>query len=147
MKVHRILAPTDFSEPAQRALGYAAELAKLYGASLTLVYVDPPPIYVPDAIGYIPPGNAVEIVAAFEKDLTKLQGEARALGAGEVTTKYIRGVPWFEIVELAAANRYDLIVMGTHGRSGLSHVLLGSVAEKVVRKAPCPVLTVGPARD
>jgi nucleotide-binding universal stress UspA family protein len=143
MKIHRILVPTDFSEAAHKALEYAAELAKLYEAPLTLAYVNAPPMYVPDALMYMPPGNMAEILDALEKDLGKLQREARELGAREVTTKLVQGTPWYEIVELAAAGKYDLIVMGTHGRGGFSHLLLGSVAEKVVRKAPCPVLTVG----
>jgi universal stress protein A len=146
MKIHRILFPTDFSEQAHKALGYAGELAKLYRAPMTIVFVNPPPVVVPDGMTYMVPSNMPEILDAFEKDLGKLRAEARELGAPEVSTKLVNGVPWNEIVELAMVGKYDLIVMGTHGRGGLKHLLLGSVAEKVVRKAPCPVLTVGPDR-
>jgi nucleotide-binding universal stress UspA family protein len=88
------------------------------------------------------PGNVfVETKTLAENDLARWKGEAEQLGARRVSTVLATGAPWHEIVEIARRDpAIDLIVMGTHGYTGLKHVLMGSVAEKVVRHAPCPVL-------
>lgn len=141
--VKRILFPTDFSDDAGNALEFAASLAEQYGAELTLLHVVED-VVVPAyfgaqmAAGYFP---AAELEEAAQKELDKLapQGEN-----GPVTVKRLlrRGAPYVEILATAADEKADLIVMGTHGHSGLAHMLLGSTAERVVRKSLAPVLTI-----
>jgi nucleotide-binding universal stress UspA family protein len=142
----RILVPTDFSAPSDAALVTAKELAARFGASLHLIHVleDPYAVaaYSADALGYLPPG----IKDSWQRDaeqrldaLLTLDERAELMA----TTKVLfSGSAAREIVEHAQNNQIDLIVMGTHGRGGLAHLLLGSVAERVVRIAACPVLTV-----
>lgn len=139
MSFRKILCPTDFSDGAREALRLAIrELGP--DAHLVLVHVwQPPYLYGPDS--GIPGSMFIETRTIAEDELAKWQREAEQLGARGVSTVFATGAPWHEIVELARRDpEIDLIVMGTHGRTGLRHVLLGSVAEKVVRHAPCPVL-------
>jgi len=142
----RILVPTDFSAPSDAALVTAKDLAARLGASLHLVHVleDPYAVaaYSADALGYVPPG----IKDLWQRDadqrlhgLLTLEERAELIAT---TAVLFGGSPAREIVEHARNNNFDLIVMGTHGRGGLAHLLLGSVAEHVVRTAECPVLTV-----
>jgi nucleotide-binding universal stress UspA family protein len=141
----RILVPTDFSDPSDAALEYAKTLAERFGASLHLVHVFEDPftigavaseMYVP-----LPPDARDDMIADARKRLVARvpDGDGARLFA---TTSLVTGVPAHAIVEYATANQMDLIVMGTHGRGGFAHLLMGSVAEYVVRTAPCPVLTV-----
>jgi nucleotide-binding universal stress UspA family protein len=139
MGFRKILCPTDFSEGSREALRFV--LDKLgTEAQLVLVHVwEPPYVYGPDA--GIPGSVFIDTRTMAENDLARWKGEAEQLGARRVTTVLATGAPWHEIVELARRDpAIDLIAMGTHGRTGLKHVLLGSVAEKVVRHATCPVL-------
>jgi nucleotide-binding universal stress UspA family protein len=139
MSFRKILCPTDFSEGSRQALRLAIE--KLGAdAHLVLCHVwQPPYVYGPDA--GIPGSIFIETKTLAENELARWKGEAEQLGARRVTTVLATGAPWHEITELARRDpAIDLIAMGTHGRTGLKHVLLGSVAEKVVRHAPCPVL-------
>lgn len=140
MHLTRILLPTDFSDTAAHALDYARDLAARYRASVHLLHV----VSDPRAQDW-----AGEVEGLVVPDLLgKWKGDAeRRLGAitlGDVeTVRAIRvGHAFVEILHYATQNAIDLIVMGTHGRGPVRHLLLGSVAEKVVRKAPCPVLTV-----
>ncbi|HVV49493.1 MAG TPA: universal stress protein [Polyangia bacterium] len=139
----RILVPTDFSDPSQEALDTAAAFARKFGATLDLVHVAveavypvPPPIDVatlPIDIGPALDRSAAELAAA----------EARLRAAGVACeSATLIGRPDQEIVTRARTTGAGLIVMGTHGRSGLAHALLGSNAERVVQHAPCPVLIV-----
>jgi nucleotide-binding universal stress UspA family protein len=141
MSFRKILCPIDFSEGSREALRLAVD--KLGpDAHLVLVHVwQPPFVYGPDA-GF--PGNVfIETKTLAENELATWKGQAEQLGARRVSTVLATGAPWHEIVELARQDpAIDLIAMGTHGRTGIKHVLLGSVAEKVVRHAPCPVLAV-----
>jgi universal stress protein A len=139
MSFHKILCPTDFSEGSREALRLAIENLGP-DAQLVLVHVwQPPYVYGPDA--GIPGSIFLETKTVAETELARWKGEAEQLGARRVTAVLATGAPWHEIVELARRDtEVDLIAMGTHGRTGLKHVLLGSVAEKVVRHAPCPVL-------
>jgi len=143
MKVHRILAPTDFSEYSTQAIHDARELAQTFEATLVLLHVVEPPAY---PIEGLPPS---ELGATLLEDLEQLATRdlARVL-ANEAEVKVVRrvvvGVPYRKIIEIAEAEKVDLIVMATHGRTGLSHLFMGSVAERVVRTAPCPALTICP---
>jgi universal stress protein A len=135
----RILVPVDFSKYSDHALRYACALARRFAAELHLLHVTDPlkgPGYLP------PPEEWVEdLQQRARSELERIPGPD--LGKDLNVHREIRsGFAFAEIVYSAREKSVDLIVMGTHGRSGLAHVLLGSVAEKVVRKSPCPVLTV-----
>lgn len=143
---NRILVPTDFSEPSDAALNYARALATKFGASLHLLHVIEPG-YATGAFSneaYI----AVEAPGAYEMLVKEAQSKfaPRVFPSDRtrhgMTTEVMTGIGAATIVEYAADQDIDLIVMGTHGRTGLAHLLMGSVAEHVVRTAPCPVLTV-----
>lgn len=142
----RILVPTDFSEYSENALKYGCALSEKFGSALHLMHV------LQDLVAMVPepglafpaPGDYMQdLQASAEKALHQLPKEGWAVG-GEVVRAVRQGPPFVEIVRYAKENDIDLIVIGTHGRSGLAHILLGSVAEKIVRKSPCPVLTVRP---
>jgi nucleotide-binding universal stress UspA family protein len=143
--ITKILVPIDFSPHADRAFGYATALARRLGAELTLVHVveDPFATGAWGAETYIPNiGELLQnLIAAAERQLTTLKDGAAAQGV-RVKTAVITGRPAQSIIEHADTEGCDLIVIGTHGRTGLAHVVMGSVAERVLRKAPCPVLTV-----
>lgn len=138
----RILHPSDFSSASRAAFAKAVELAKKNRAELTIVHVLSPVMPVPGD-GYISPKVYEEMVASSRAWAKKELGKriARAKAAGVRARGVLReGTAYQEIVR--AARRADLVVMGTHGRSGLARFFLGSVASKVVPAAPCPVLTV-----
>jgi nucleotide-binding universal stress UspA family protein len=142
--LHRILVPTDFSEHSENALTYAVAFADKFGSELYLLHVAQDlAVFVPDMVTVSPPPSpAVEqITAAARQALDRVVREHH-LERFTLHTEVREGTPFYEIVRFAKEADVDLIIMGTHGRAGLAHVLLGSVAEKVVRKAPCPVLTV-----
>jgi nucleotide-binding universal stress UspA family protein len=144
--VTRILVPTDFSEPADAALEYATTLAGRLGASLHLLHVFEDPYLTGGAFAaemYAPvPADLREALLTEAKDL--LADRAKRLDAARfgVTADVFTGPTARAIADYARDNDIDLIVIGTHGRGGMAHLLLGSVAERVVRTAPCPVLTV-----
>ena len=142
--VHRILVPTDFSDHADRAFNYAAELAGLYRASLVIGHVYAVPIVYAagEPIAPATPPGPAEIEAELDAGLQALVQRARDAGATDVSVAITGGEAAHEIVRVAREQGADLIVMGTHGRTGLRHLVLGSIAEKVVRLAECPVLTV-----
>lgn len=139
--VTRILVPTDFSKGADDAFAYALTLADHVGATVRLVHVfDDPAAVMLDSHVYVPmlPEMRDEIMSTIGRELT-----ARAATAHkDVATEVLTGAPAKTIVDTAKQNQCDLIVMGTHGRHGVAHLLLGSVAERVVRTAACPVLVV-----
>jgi nucleotide-binding universal stress UspA family protein len=140
----KILIPHDFSECADCALAIAGDLARRYEASATLLHVHEPRYYAtPEAYMLYQSDELAGLIAALNDKLAGLAQTLRAAGAKTVNTSVRPGAnPADEIVRHAVDGGYDLIVMSTHGRKGLSHALLGSVAERVVRTAPCPVLTV-----
>jgi nucleotide-binding universal stress UspA family protein len=141
-----ILCPTDLSESSRRPLTYAAALARWYSAQLTVLYVvptfDPMPVRSRSLEGPVQMVYPVSREEALE-ELRRVVDDAGA-GAIDTTLTAQAGDPSRTIVDQALAVRADLVVMGTHGRSGSERFMLGSVAEKVVRTAPCPVLTVPP---
>jgi nucleotide-binding universal stress UspA family protein len=144
MEIRQILAPTDFSECSKQAVQWAYELAQTFGAKLVLLHVIEG---LPPYIGFIPPGGVATVLEHLERqarlDLAQLLAKAEDVKV-EVTCQAVVGTPYHKIVEVAAAEKVDLIVMATHGRTGLSHLVMGSVAERVVGMAPCPVLTIRP---
>jgi nucleotide-binding universal stress UspA family protein len=144
MDVRRILCPIDFSDPSAHALEQATRLARWYGARLAVLHVRPTVTPHPD----MPPGGPMApwLVAELEdlrQRVAAACGEATAAGV-EVEPLATAGEPVHKILRCAGTLPADLIVMGTHGLSGFQHLVLGSVTEKVLRKAPCPVLTVPP---
>lgn len=147
MKLDKILVPTDFSPSSEPALDLAVELARSTGASLTLLHVyNPTPYEIPEGMPISGIVNVDGVIAEFRKLLERSKTKAEQAGAARVDAVLQQGTAYAEIVRLAEQRGYGLIVMGTHGRTGFAHMLLGSVAEKVVRKAPCPVVTV-PLRE
>lgn len=147
--VQRILCPIDFSDFSRRAMRHAVAVAGWYHASLTLVHVWPfvPVVAYPPGSGVVPspPPLRADDRDRLAADLRRLAGEAGADPAS--TVDVVEGETAREILRVAGAMPADLIVMGSHGRSGFERLLLGSVTEKVVRRALCPVLTVPPPAD
>jgi universal stress protein A len=143
LSIHRILFPTDFSEPAEYAWPYALTFAQEFGAELHLLHVITPPPRVTEAYAVdVDPERTVHTLA-MEASASLDQQVEVAKSRELIFCREVRlGVDYREIIDYASKHEIDLIVMATHGRTGLAHVLLGSVAEKVVRKAPCPVLTI-----
>ena len=147
LNIERILCPTDFSSFSEHALERAAGVASWFGARLTLLHVVPP------MMGVVPPESGVPFVVA-PVDLLRVQEETAATNLErlaapirarelQVETRVLVGDPSREIETAAEALPADLIVMGTHGRGGFERLVMGSVAEKMLRRAPCPVLIVG----
>jgi nucleotide-binding universal stress UspA family protein len=139
----KILVPVDFSPHSEHALRIAADLARRYEAKLCVAHVHVPVLHAaPGAFLLYSEQQLPGLLAEYEKLLEKSSHDARAAGAQQVETKLLQGVPVSEVIRFAREGAFDLIVMGTHGRTGIAHALIGSVAERVVRKAACPVLTV-----
>jgi len=138
-----LVVPTDFSEYSLRAIDYGVEIAEKFGAHVALVYVVEPLLQAADltwtTVDFEELNKAHKETA--EKQLEKLAEERFPKGIG-CDTVILFGKPFVEILKYAKEKNADLIVMATHGRGAISHLLLGSTAEKVVRKATCPVLTV-----
>jgi nucleotide-binding universal stress UspA family protein len=145
IKLQKILCPIDFSENSLEALKYAAHTALKENATVYLIHIVDSRVYDYGGPIYEPimPAMKSVIDQASKDQLTnKLLEKVPKEIEGRVETVVSFGVPFVEIIKAARDYDIDLIIMGTHGRSGVSHMLIGSVAEKVVRKAPCPVLTV-----
>jgi len=144
INVNKILYPTDFSDPSAYALNYAAEMAKLFDAELELLHVM---LDESQLVSFYLPQITVQNLAKDMEDgaTAKLQEfitNAKVLEGVRYKYTMAKGIADEEIVRVAQESGTDLIVIGTHGRTGFEHVLFGSTAEKVVRKAPCPVLSV-----
>jgi nucleotide-binding universal stress UspA family protein len=143
--IKRILVPVDFSAHSEKAARYATTLANRFGARVSLLHVVEDPFVTGAwrAEAFVPniPELLDELVKAAQVQIGELKARLAAQGLG-VETAVITGQPAHSIVELATVGAFDLIVMGTHGRTGLSHAFMGSIAERVVQKAPCAVLTV-----
>ena len=141
LNLKRILVPIDFSDCSKKALAYALPLAQEHQAALTLLYVVPPTYGTGEYGGVDYAQLEASMKVAGEKELTKLAAD---LVRSQVSTDTVVrcGSPAREIVASARELTADLIVISTHGRTGLQHVFLGSVAEHVVQRAPCPVFVV-----
>jgi nucleotide-binding universal stress UspA family protein len=144
MSTPHFLVPIDFSACAEQALDYAIRLARTLKARLTVLHViQPVPMAGVDMGVALPETYLRELEEAVQRNMEEALTRVTAAGlTAERVVLY--GVPFQEIVEAAKARQVDLIVMGTHGHTGLMYVFLGSVAEKVVRLAPCSVLVVRP---
>ena len=144
LPIRTIIHPTDLTENSHYAFQMAFALARDYGANIVLLHVYPTPVYP------VADGGALPVVVEVPreklmKDLEDMTPPDSTVAVGRVL---VEGDPAFEILRVANVYDADLIVMGTHGRGGLSRVVMGSVAEAVTRKANCPVLTVRvPLRD
>lgn len=144
MSFKKILCPTDFSAGSEHALRVAVRLAKDDASELVLVHSwHMPPSATMTELSY-PPELTQQLVDDAKKMLDEAVAKAVALGATRVRSELLTGVPWAAIVDLAERQGFDVCVIATHGRTGLARVLLGSVAEKVVRHAPCTVIAVHP---
>lgn len=143
MEIKSILFPTDFSEGSAEALKYAVEFAKKYDAKLYVVHI----IYdVAKASGWYVPHISMDklyqdIQEGAKKELDNF-GVEELSGIKNIERVVITGIPHQEIVAFASNKKVDMIIIGTHGRTGIDRILFGSTAAQVVRNAPCPVLTV-----
>lgn len=138
LSINTILHPTDFSDHSRLAFDLACSMARQYGSRLILLHVAAPLLTVA-AVPY----DAVQAEEHSEEMLRAQLDELRSTAA-DVSVEYVleRGNPYQVILDVAGKRKSDMIVMGSHGRTGLSRFLMGSVAESVVSKAPCPVIVV-----
>lgn len=138
VKIKSILVPTDFSPPSEKALKYALKFAEQFGATVTLLHVIEQ-VVVPE-LGMVPLVATNELTDAAKN---RLERWAKEEGLQiETKTAVEVGQPFYQITETARDLKVDLIIIATHGYSGLKHIFLGSTAERVARHAPCPVLIV-----
>jgi nucleotide-binding universal stress UspA family protein len=140
---NRICCAVDFSAPSREALRVAAELATRLDGKLTVLHVRDVPSVPVAEIAAVPPHQDVE--RARYESARLLEGarlEAEAIAPGRVAAELLEGEPAWEIVKYAAARGTDLLVLGTHGRTGVRRFIMGSIAERVLREASCPVLAV-----
>ena len=148
ISIRQILLSTDFSPPAQRAQSYAVKLAEQFGAELHIIHVveDPAlPVHGSRYSWAVPDDVLPRMLEKAEVELAQLLSEDDLEMVNQKVVRLVKvGHPVTTMVDYASQQKIDLIVAGTHGRSGFSHMLLGSVAEKLVRLATCPVLTVHP---
>jgi nucleotide-binding universal stress UspA family protein len=144
LKMAKILYPTDFSDLSLVALKYAKSFAEQFNSELHCIHV------LDEAYQYwlmlgpdgVPAGPNISQLLDTAQDQMAEFTKTHLAGIPKLTTKIITGRPFVEIIRYAREEYIDMVVLATHGRSGLKHVLMGSVAERVVRKAPCPVLSV-----
>jgi nucleotide-binding universal stress UspA family protein len=145
--ISKVLAPIDFAPHSADAVYRAVDLATRYEAELLLLYVYEPADYpLPEGYVVYTPEQLARMTTEIQKRLDAARKDAEAAGARRVSTRLVQGSAAEAIIDLARDEQFDLIVMGTHGRSGIDRWVMGSVAEKVVRGASCPVLTVKSSR-
>ena len=146
LSVHRILVAHDFHPTSEAALEYALSIAARFDASVTVVHAyDVPSMGAPEVL-VLATDWLSQVAAVARESLDAVVARARKSGVA-VDGELREGAPWSQINEVARTRHSDLIVVGSHGRRGLPRALLGSVAEKVVRTAPCPVLVVRGAAE
>ena len=142
LKLKRVLVPVDFSESSRKAVQYAVSFARQFDAEILLLHVVEP-MPAPPEVVYLDTGAIyTEVREAAEKHLSEWRQAAAP--EARVSAKTRVGIAYHQIIEAADESKADLIVIGTHGRTGLAHLLMGSTAERVVREAGCPVLVVRP---
>jgi nucleotide-binding universal stress UspA family protein len=142
MTISRILVPTDFSPHADAAFRYARELARFFRADIHLLHVVDNPIASGMWSSEIYTNEIARLQLNLLRDAEERLKRSVPPDAENVSIDVRSGNPTAQILDVALERRADLIVMGTHGRTGVAHVLMGSVAERVLRRAPCPVLTL-----
>jgi nucleotide-binding universal stress UspA family protein len=142
--IRKILVPIDFSPHSNEAVAWAADLARRFDAGITLAHVyQPVSLILPEGYVLKSATAIAELTQALDSALAQARRDLESTSPGiRIDTVLLQGAPFAEIVRHAREGSFDLVVVGTHGRTGLKPALLGSVAEKVVRKSPCPVLTV-----
>ncbi len=145
--IKTILLPTDGSVCSSKAMAYALSFAKQYGGRVVALHVIDRRWEEQTRVAFAEVGQDLtrKIRDGYAEEARRILQEVADAGARagvSVETRMVTGIPFDDIVRIGADLPADLIIMGTHGRTGVSHLLLGSVAEKVVRRAPCPVLTV-----
>jgi nucleotide-binding universal stress UspA family protein len=145
-QVNRILVPVDFSEHSQRALVEALAMAAIYGAEVTVLHVWEPPGVVVPAMAFGAPEEGDPELEVRQR-LDDLVAAVDSPPGVRVEKRLATGVAYATIVEVAEEGSYDLVVIDTHGRSGLARFFVGSVAERVCRHAPCPVLVLRAKRE
>jgi nucleotide-binding universal stress UspA family protein len=143
----KICCPVDFSETSFGAMQAAADLAQRFGAELTLLFVYEMPRPVPQEMLFSPPELFQKMLRDVDHKLAGWKARAEQSCASPVKALRLLGPPVHEILRCAREERFDLLVLGTHGRTGIQHAVFGSVAEKVLRQAPCPVLTIRPTPE
>ena len=146
MKIERILVPFDFSEHSDKALRWASGMAQKWNAAVMVLHVVPTPVYPPIVMESFL--DTARLEAGLKEDAEQRMKEMVGKeGAVAVESRVEVGEPFWDICRIAEEEKVDLIVMGSHGRTGLAHVLVGSVAERVVRHASCPVVVIGRKTD
>jgi len=151
MLVRRILIPVDYSDTSKTALDYGTELALKFGAAIDIVHVWDRPTYVTDAVLVQRPGEAHKPIGELirenaQRDMTEFLSRVTIPEGVSMQSRLLSGEPSATLVEELKKGQHDLVVLGTHGRTGFAHLLLGSVAERLVRLSPVPVLTVPPPK-
>jgi nucleotide-binding universal stress UspA family protein len=144
MDIHKILVPFDFSEYSEKAFLWAVAMAEKWRARILLLHVVPRPTYPPVLTS--PHFNAADFESSLQaetEERAKAFVDKTEHGRVLVDIKVLIGEPSLDICKTVEEESYDLVIMGSHGRTGLGHMLLGSVAERVVRLSPSPVLVVG----
>jgi len=147
MGIRRIMIPIDYSENSKVALAYGAELALGFGASVDIVHVWDRPTYVTDAVMVQRPGEAHKPLGELirenaQHDMTEFLSQVSLPAALSTSSRLVPGEPASALLAELNKGEHDLVVLSTHGRTGFAHLLLGSIAEKLVRLSPVPVLTV-----
>lgn len=143
----KVLCPVDFSDPARVGLHTAVGLAREFDGELIIFHAFQLPAYsFPEGSTLFTPKMLRDLQMSVDRGLEEWKAHAEELGAPRVRAESALGFPAAEIADFAVKNKVDAIVMSTHGRTGLTHAVMGSVAEKVVRRASCPVVTVRPPR-
>jgi nucleotide-binding universal stress UspA family protein len=142
----KICCPVDFSETSHLAMEEATKLMRRSGGELTLLHVTDSPAGSAEEMVVAPPELFQQTTKELERKLESWRVEAERATSTSVRAKILSGLPATEIVSFAREGSFDLLVMGTHGRRGFRHMLIGSVVEKVIREAHCPVLVVRPLK-
>lgn len=143
----KILVPIDFSEYTDDIVRHATEIARKFGSTIHLIHVIPNMDYFTPYESFMAAENMMTVQKGVEVEVQRDLEKVAAGIEGIPVTKVVRtGVSFVEIVDYVKSEHIDLVIMATHGRGGLEHIIIGSVAEKVVRKSPCPVLTIRPAK-
>lgn len=141
MAFKNVLCPCDFSDFSHLAVPYAAELCRQFGAKLTLAHVVDTWLDYPEFTPSVEFANSPHLIEEAQKSLAKLAGEQEGL---DVSVKVESGIPHRKLLDIVDEKDIDLLVMTTHGRSGIPHFLLGSITEKMIRMANCAVMTIRP---